>query len=60
MFHAVSVGPALHLSARDLVPPVKTENFLQLLSMVVFKSFEMSTVHRTGFTAKENWRLQYL
>jgi len=28
--------------------------------MVDFKSFEMTTVHRTGFTAKENWRLQYL
>ena len=43
MFHAVSVGPASHLGVRDVVPPVKTENFLQWLSVIGFKSFEVST-----------------
>ena len=37
----------------DFVPPVKTKNFLHRLNVVGLDSFEMASVQRPGFTAKE-------
>ena len=40
----------------DFVPPVKTKNFLQRLNVVGFESFEITSIQRSGFTAKEKTR----
>jgi len=51
---AMRGGPFTYLGVGDFVPPVKTKNFQQRLDVVgLIESFEMASVHRPGFTAKE-------
>ena len=56
MLHAVDIGPLLYLYIWNLVPPVKTKDFLHRLDVVVFQSSEVALIQCPSFTAKKKNR----